>query len=666
MLPQRTYSPRQSSKHDSDIHLDDDDSTVMPTDSDVSIDRTSPPKLRSAKQSSTHTSTPLSHPTSVTCIRGARLPRKPLLWDIHLRAGRIRGIEPHDFNSASQTHIPGVMEAEGCLVAPSLCHAHIHLDKCFLLQDPRFSDLQIVKGDFKEAMELTNRAKSRFTPTDLLRRGRQLIEESIKAGVTSMRAFVEMDAEVGFKCLDTGIQLKNEYKESGRMDIQLCAFAQAPLFSGQDSGSKTRDLMAQAAERWQVDVLGSTPYVESNLIQSKMNVRWIAGQALRRRKFLDLHLDYYIEPSRRPLIWNVIDILQDLHWNNRSGRSVTLGHCTRLTLFKTADLSRLSRLIESSKLPISFVGLPTSDLFMMRISSTPNFQPQRGTLAIPDMIRKHGLQASIAVNNVCNAFTPQGSADPLSVASTCVGLYSAGTNSDTNLLYECVSSRARQAIGLTHGTTLDLKLGEAANLVVFDKDQNAPWRTRKNISQLVYDPAGVGRTTILNGRVTNLATTAKAASSTMRTATSCRRKQQPGAPEMKPPRPPPKTKSLSQASISKATLSGPESVFGETSYALSVDYSGQKLVYHYHSTHNNSKAAYALTVDYDGSPRTYHFHGGNSITDKSDTPSPYALSVSYGKGAEKIYRFHEAGNSSSKSTYSLVVDYDGFVRKYHF
>src|SRR5215472_8876320 len=125
MLPQRTFTPNQqrSSKHDSAIHLNDDDSTIMPTDSDVSIDRTSPPKLRSAKHSSTHTFAPLTHPACVTCIRGARLPRKPLLWDIHLRAGRIRGIEPHDFNSASQVDVPGVMEVEGRLVAHSLCHA---------------------------------------------------------------------------------------------------------------------------------------------------------------------------------------------------------------------------------------------------------------------------------------------------------------------------------------------------------------------------------------------------------------------------------------------------------------------------------------------------------------------------------------------------------------
>jgi hypothetical protein len=50
------------------------------------------------------------------------------------------------------------------------------------------------------------------------------------------------------------------------------------------------------------------------------------------------------------------------------------------------------------------------------------------------MIRKHGLNAAIGANNVCNAFTPQGSLDPLSLASFGVGLYQASTKADVELL----------------------------------------------------------------------------------------------------------------------------------------------------------------------------------------------------------------------------------------
>ena len=277
-------------------------------------------------------------------------------------------------------------------------------------------------------MSLTATAKSRFSATDLLRRGRQLIEESIVAGVTAMRAFVEVDNVVGFKCLDAGLALRSEYDD--RCDIQLVAFAQLPLFSGPDGGAEIRRLISEAAERPGVDVLGSTPYVESSETAQKMNVRWIASLALRTRKPLDLHLDYHLDAMTPPLVWSVIDILTSLHWNTRcgGGNNIVLGHCSRLTLFSPDEWKRLKGGV--ADLPISFVGLPTSDLFMMG-----SVQDRRGSLHVPKLINKHGLDVAVAVNNVCNAFTPQGSCDPLGVASLGVGVYSAGTCADAELLY---------------------------------------------------------------------------------------------------------------------------------------------------------------------------------------------------------------------------------------
>jgi hypothetical protein len=50
------------------------------------------------------------------------------------------------------------------------------------------------------------------------------------------------------------------------------------------------------------------------------------------------------------------------------------------------------------------------------------------------MIKRYGLQATLAVNNVGNAFTLHGSCDPLSVASLGVGIYQARTKTDAETL----------------------------------------------------------------------------------------------------------------------------------------------------------------------------------------------------------------------------------------
>lgn len=357
-----------------------------------------------------------------------RLPEQPpsALWDIDIDdTGRIDAITAHE-PAAAAYHGPGVLDGASRLLAPSLCHAHVHLDKCFLLQDPKYSDLQIETGDFQEAMDMTGQAKSRFDQDDLLRRGRLLVQESIAHGVTAMRAFVEVDAGVQFKCLDAGLKLKEEFAE--RCDVQICAFAQLPLFSGDDGGNEIRKLMVAAAQREGVDVLGSTPYVESDEFKSKMNVRWIVGQSLAHGKHLDLHLDYFMEEDKQPLVWDVLKMARDYNWTARTSKHITLGHCTRLTRFKTEQWTQLRQAI--GDLPVSFVGLPTSDLFMMRTEENV-----RGTLPILQMIGKHGLAAAIAVNNVGNAFTPHGNCDPLGIASLGVGLYQAGTKRDAELLY---------------------------------------------------------------------------------------------------------------------------------------------------------------------------------------------------------------------------------------
>jgi hypothetical protein len=63
----------------------------------------------------------------------------------------------------------------------------------------------------------------------------------------------------------------------------------------------------------------------------------------------------------------------------------------------------------------------------------------RGTLQVLQMIKKYGLNAAMGINNVGNAFTPQGSCDPLTLASICVGVYQAGTNADAELLLVSVT-----------------------------------------------------------------------------------------------------------------------------------------------------------------------------------------------------------------------------------
>lgn len=90
-------------------------------------------------------------------FKGIRMSGKPTntRWDLCCKNGRV--------DSISQ-HMPLASEDEDSrFLIPSLCHPHIHLDKCFLLSHPKYADLEIQKGDFAEAMTLTSKSSILYT-----------------------------------------------------------------------------------------------------------------------------------------------------------------------------------------------------------------------------------------------------------------------------------------------------------------------------------------------------------------------------------------------------------------------------------------------------------------------------------------------------------------------
>ncbi|KAG6359824.1 hypothetical protein INS49_010877 [Diaporthe citri] len=318
-------------------------------------------------------------------------------------------------------------------------------------------------GDFKEALANTSAAKGRYTPEDLYLRGSQLLADSHRHGVTSMRAFIEVDAVTGFRTVDAAVKLKQDFAHLIR--VQICVFAQDPIFSG-DSGHRNRELLLEALDKYaaDVEVLGTTPYVEADQDAAVKNINFAIRTAIERQLFLDFHLDYHLETPQTPapgsLLETLLNHLIEHKWTERASKdrqAIAIGHCTRLTTMDSSVTEGVVSLLKDNKLPVHFVGLPTSDLYMMGRPkappehagsiSQPHSRP-RGTMQIPSMIKDWGLDGCLGVNNVGNAFTPSGDGDPLQLASWGVLLYHAGTGADAQVLYGCVSKRARRAIGL--------------------------------------------------------------------------------------------------------------------------------------------------------------------------------------------------------------------------
>lgn len=442
----------------------------------------------------------------IKALHGIRLLNYESSWDIAIAhspdsQGTISSITPHQASSQDSNKFP--------LLLPSLTHPHIHLDKAFIHSAPDYAHLLPSTGSFQEALSSTTKAKQQFTLPDLLKRGEWLLAESVASGVTAMRAFVEVDHTVQATCLDAAGILKDTWND--RCEIQVVCFAQDPIFSGA-YGDENRALMETGVRSSLTDVIGTTPYVEADPDSAKTNIDWAIDRALELGRHVDFHLDYNLDRSKEPLVWYVLRSLREKGWTSRVGKRVMLGHCARLTLFSGDEWERLSSEIRDGDLPVSFVGLPTSDLYMASPPVTRTCAPhekQRGTLQVPDMIRKYALDAVIGVNNVGNAFTPWGSPDPLALACLGVGVYQTGTQADAELLYECVSTRARAAIGLPSKASsesgLALEQGDRPDfLLLYNLDDTGCGvsRVRGSVAEVVWDPPGsVSRAVVCNGRL---------------------------------------------------------------------------------------------------------------------------------------------------------------------
>ncbi|KAJ7784598.1 hypothetical protein B0H16DRAFT_303541 [Mycena metata] len=404
------------------------------------------------------------------------------LWTIQCLGGRVSAMRRL---GASEDPGPADIDGKGSLLLPSLCHSHIHLDKCFILDR-----CELVNGDFNEALKVTNEAKASFGRDDLYRRGWKLIRDSLECGVTSMRAHVEIDTTVEFLCLQVGLELCKAF--SNTCDIQLAAFAQEPLFNTADATEPGRnyDLLVQAAGTQGVHVVGSAPYVEPTTEQAKANIALVLKLAQEHGHYVDFHLDYNLDPASEPLIFEVISAAKRLSWSREL--NITIGHATRMQLFTPAQWRDL--VVAIGELPIIFVGLPNSDLYMLgrEASSTP-LGPPRSTLRIPYIANEYGIEMAMSTNNLQNAFTPQGSVDPLSLCTLGVALFQSATLEDLRTLVRSVTLTSKRALGQKDvPEELSVSTNDRADFVIL---HGTP-----NLQSAALNPA-YDRTTIRGGIV---------------------------------------------------------------------------------------------------------------------------------------------------------------------
>lgn len=364
-------------------------------------------------------------------------PDYPTLVDVGVLGGVIVYLAEH----AASIEVPEANETidlHGKVLLTGLVETHIHLDKALLL-DRISDDATTLQGAIAKSGEL----KRSFTAEDIMERSMKVIGEAVMRGVTHMRCHVEVDPVIGLIGIETTIALKKRLKDV--IDLQIVVFPQEGLFMD----DVTQGLMEQAVTMG-ADVVGGITYVDRCL---EDHVDFVFRLAEKQGLPVDLHVDF----SDRPEQLAILEVVKATEKYNMRKR-VSVGHLTSLGTVPRVRAEAIANAMANAGIHV--MCLPTTDLFLN--GRGDGLVAGRGLTPV-QLLLEQGVNVVYGSNNIQNAFTPFGTADPLDIGLLIAQTAHMGSKKDAQVLVEMATKRAAAALELER---YGLRVGAVADLVV--------------------------------------------------------------------------------------------------------------------------------------------------------------------------------------------------------
>lgn len=375
-------------------------------------------------------------------IRRARISDEQPLVDIGIADGKIVAID-----ETIENHIDQEIDAEGRVALPGFVEAHLHLDKALLHRrmPARF-------GTLDEAIRVTGILKSKQEKDDVLDRSRQVLDMAIKNGTVIIRAHPDVDPIQGLIGVETALQLKDEYRDL--LDLQIVAFPQ----EGWLKTSGVQELMEQALDMG-ADVVGGCPYNELSWDDTRGHIDKVFDLAQKHDLAVDMHVDFADDTTDKRFATTEY-IARKTIQTGYQGR-VALGHVTSLASLKPDILKPIIDLLREADIHI--VTLPATDTYLG--GRRDEINPRRGLTPVR-ALHAGGVNVAYSSNNVRNAFTPFGKADPLQIGNLLAHLIQFGTPEHQADILKMSTGNAARAVGLSEN--YGLAVGKQADLMILD------------------------------------------------------------------------------------------------------------------------------------------------------------------------------------------------------
>jgi cytosine deaminase len=362
--------------------------------------------------------------------------------DIGIRGGRIAAIE-ESLDRVGEEEI----DAEGRVAMPGFIEPHLHLEKAFVHRR-----LPARSGTLEEAIRVTGILKAKQERSDVLERSRRVLDMAVRSGTVFVRAHPDVDPIQGLIGVETALELKDEYKDL--LDVQIVAFPQEGLLKT----AGVIDLMEQAIAMG-ADVVGGCPYNELSWEDTCKHVDKVFDLALKHDLDIDMHADFADDTDDRRFAAAEYIARKTIDTNYR-GR-VALGHLTSLGALTSEQAKPVIDLLREAD--ITIVTLPATDTYLG--GRKDDARPRRG-LAPVRALHAAGVNVAYSSNNIRNAFTPFGKADPLQIGNLLAHLIQFGTPEHQLEVLRMGTSNAARAVGLSD--QYGLAVGKPADIVIFD------------------------------------------------------------------------------------------------------------------------------------------------------------------------------------------------------
>jgi cytosine/creatinine deaminase len=362
--------------------------------------------------------------------------------DIGIDGGRIVAIDRNLAVEARER-----IDAAGRAAIPGLLEPHLHLEKALLHRR-----MPARSGTLEEAIRITGILKGKQEREDVLQRSRQVLDMAVKNGTVAVRAHPDVDVIQGLIGVETALQLREEYRDL--VDIQIVAFPQEGILKSPG----TLELMEEALKLG-ADVVGGCPYNELTWEDTKRHIDIVFDLAQRHGLPVDMHADFADDTSD-PRFFAAAHTARktiDCGWHGR----VSLGHVTSLGALAPDEAKPVLDLLHEADIHI--VTLPATDVYL---GGRKDRKAQRRGLTPVRALRDAGVNVTYSSNNIRNAFTPFGKADPLLIGNFLAHLAQFGTPENQAYVLQMGTHDAARAMGIA--ADYGIAVGKRADLVILD------------------------------------------------------------------------------------------------------------------------------------------------------------------------------------------------------